>query len=103
HFRPTRILRFTARTVYVALTMFVAITFPFFGGLLGFFGGFAFAPTTYFIPCIMWLAVYKPKMFSLSWCTNWICIILGLLLMILAPIGGLRAIILDAKTYKFYS
>jgi len=29
--------------------MFVGITFPFFGGLLGFFGGFAFAPTTYFV------------------------------------------------------
>jgi hypothetical protein len=29
--------------------MFIAITFPFFGGLLGFFGGFAFAPTTYFV------------------------------------------------------
>jgi hypothetical protein len=32
-----------------AFTMFIAITFPFFGGLLGFFGGFAFAPTTYFV------------------------------------------------------
>lgn len=32
-----------------AFTMFVGITFPFFGGLLGFFGGFAFAPTTYFV------------------------------------------------------
>ncbi|KAL6973470.1 hypothetical protein U1Q18_027655 [Sarracenia purpurea var. burkii] len=32
-----------------AFTMFVAITFPFFDGLLGFFGGFAFAPTTYFL------------------------------------------------------
>ena len=32
-----------------AATMFVGITFPFFGGLLGFFGGFAFAPTTYFV------------------------------------------------------
>lgn len=32
-----------------ALTMFLAISFPFFGGLLGFFGGFAFAPTTYFV------------------------------------------------------
>lgn len=32
-----------------AFTCFVAITFPFFGGLLGFFGGFAFAPTTYFV------------------------------------------------------
>jgi len=83
--------------------MFIAITFPFFGGLLGFFGGFAFAPTTYFLPCVMWLAIYKPKTFSLSWFTNWICIILGVLLMILSPIGGLRQIIIDAKTYKFYS
>ena len=32
-----------------AATMFIAITFPFFGGLLSFFGGFAFAPTTYFV------------------------------------------------------
>lgn len=32
-----------------AFTMIVAITIPFFGGLLGFFGGFAFAPTTYFV------------------------------------------------------
>jgi hypothetical protein len=29
--------------------MFVGITFPFFGGLIGFFGGIAFAPTTYFV------------------------------------------------------
>jgi hypothetical protein len=32
-----------------AFTMFIAITFPFFDGLLSFFGGFAFAPTTYFV------------------------------------------------------
>jgi hypothetical protein len=31
-----------------------------------------------------------------------ICIILGVLLMVLAPIGGLRQIIISAKTYKFY-
>ncbi|CAO2189957.1 unnamed protein product [Urochloa humidicola] len=102
-FPPGLTLRLIARTIYVALTMFIAITFPFFGGLLGFFGGFAFAPTTYFLPCIMWLAIYKPKRFSLSWFTNWICIILGVLLMVLSPIGGLRQIIIDAKTYKFYS
>ena len=29
--------------------MFVGICVPFFGGLLGFFGGFAFAPTTYYV------------------------------------------------------
>nr|GMC50825.1 lysine histidine transporter 1-like [Ipomoea batatas] len=88
-FKPTWYLRSIVRITYV--------------GLLGFFGGFAFAPTTYFLPCIMWLAVYKPKKFSLSWCCNWVCIILGVALMILAPIGALRAIILQAKTYKFFS
>uniref|UniRef100_A0A6M2F2H8 Amino acid transporter transmembrane domain-containing protein n=1 Tax=Populus davidiana TaxID=266767 RepID=A0A6M2F2H8_9ROSI len=103
HFRPSRKLRFVTRNIYVAFTMFVGICFPFFGGLLGFFGGFAFAPTTYFLPCIMWLAICKPQRFSLSWITNWICIILGFLLMILSPIGGLQTIILNAKGYKFFS
>ncbi|KAL0905284.1 hypothetical protein M5K25_023693 [Dendrobium thyrsiflorum] len=96
-------LRLIARSFYVAVTMFIGITFPFFGALLGFFGGFAFSPTTYFLPCVMWLAIYKPKKFSLSWIINWICISLGVLLMIFSPIGGLRQIILQAKTYKFYS
>jgi len=103
NFKPSFILRFVTRTSYVAFTMIVAIAVPFFGGLLGFFGGFAFAPTTYFLPCIMWLAIYKPKKFSLSWIANWICIVLGVLLMVLSPIGGLRSIILSAKDYKFFS
>ncbi|KAK4743980.1 hypothetical protein SAY87_010292 [Trapa incisa] len=102
-FRPTKMLRLVTRTSYVAFTMFLGMTFPFFGGLLGFFGGFAFAPTTYFLPCVMWLAIYKPKKFSLSWWSNWICIVLGVLLMLLSPIGGLRTIIISAKNYKFYS
>ncbi|WOG96394.1 hypothetical protein DCAR_0415729 [Daucus carota subsp. sativus] len=103
HFKPSRPLRFITRNTYVAFTMFIAITFPFFGGLLGFFGGFAFAPTTYFLPCVMWLAIVKPKKFSFSWFANWTCIVLGLLLMTLSPIGGLRNIIINAKTYKFYN
>jgi hypothetical protein len=32
-----------------AFTLFVGVTFPFFGDLLGFFGGFGFAPTSYFV------------------------------------------------------
>ncbi|CAN1153803.1 Lysine histidine transporter 1 [Linum perenne] len=103
NFRPTWYLRFCVRNLYVAVTMFIGITFPFFGGLLGFFGGFAFAPTTYFLPCVMWLAIYKPRKLSLSWWTNWICIIFGVLLMVISPIGGLRQIIIQAKDYKFYS
>ncbi|KAH7664184.1 Amino acid/polyamine transporter 2 protein [Dioscorea alata] len=103
HFTPSLTLRLIARSLYVAFTMFMGITFPFFSELLGFFGGFAFAPTTYFLPCVMWLVIYKPRRGSLSWISNWICIILGLCLMILSPIGGLRQIIIKAKTYTFYS
>ncbi|KAF8013164.1 hypothetical protein BT93_I1138 [Corymbia citriodora subsp. variegata] len=102
HFKPSKTLRFIARNIYVVFTMIVAITFPFFSGLLSFFGGFAFAPTTYFLPCMMWLAIKKPGRFSLSWWTNWMCIVVGVLLMVLAPIGGLRQIIIQAKTYQFH-
>ncbi|WVZ95265.1 hypothetical protein U9M48_041055 [Paspalum notatum var. saurae] len=101
-FRPSFRLRLIARTVYVAFTMFIAVTFPFFNELLSFFGGFAFAPTTYFLPCIMWLTIYKPKRFGLSWFTNWTCIVIGVLLMLLAPIGGLRQIILKIRMYSVY-
>ncbi|KAH6758571.1 lysine histidine transporter 1 [Perilla frutescens var. frutescens] len=100
--QPTWYLRFITRNTYVALTMFIAITFPFFDGLLAFFGGFGFAPTTYFLPCILWLVICKPRRFSVSWFANWFCIIFGFSLMVLGPIGGLRQIITHAKDYKFY-
>ena len=35
--------------VFSALTMLIGICIPFFGSLLGFLGGFAFAPTSYFV------------------------------------------------------
>lgn len=102
-FSPCLALRLVVRTTYVALTMLIAICIPFFGALLGFLGGFAFAPTTYFLPCIMWLKLKKPKTFSVSWIINWICIIIGVLLMTLSPIGAMRNIIVSAKSYKFFS
>ncbi|KAI3793895.1 hypothetical protein L1987_36518 [Smallanthus sonchifolius] len=80
-FTPSFMLRFITRNLYVAFTMIVGICVPFFGGLLGFFGGFAFAPTTYFLPCIIWLIICKPKKWSLTWIINWICIFLGVIIM----------------------
>ncbi|XP_058108968.1 lysine histidine transporter-like 6 [Magnolia sinica] len=100
---PGLALRLIARTTYVALTLFIAVTFPFFGDLLGFFGGFAFAPNSFFLPCTIWLAIKKPKRFSISWMVNWTCIFMGLLIMFASTIGGFRNIIIDASTYHFYS
>jgi hypothetical protein len=42
-----------------AFTLFIAVTFPFFGDLLGFFGGFGFTPTSYFVSCLHMLPMTK--------------------------------------------
>ncbi|XP_075087934.1 lysine histidine transporter 2-like isoform X3 [Nicotiana tabacum] len=71
-YNPSTLLRVCVRTVFVAFTLVVGMTIPFFGGLMGFFGGFALAPTSYYLPCIIWLIIKKPRRFGLSWCTNWV-------------------------------
>ncbi|OIT35860.1 PREDICTED: lysine histidine transporter-like 2 [Nicotiana attenuata] len=100
--KPSTLLRFSVRTTFVAFTLFVGMTIPFFGGLMGFFGGFALAPTSYYLPCIIWLIIVKPKRFGFSWFMNWFCIIVGILLTVLSPIGGLWTLIKQAKNYRFY-
>lgn len=54
------------------------------------------------LPCIMWLCIVKPKRWGFNWLLNWAIIFIGVLLMLVSSIGGLRAIIKSASTYKFY-
>ncbi|KAK6914283.1 Amino acid transporter, transmembrane domain [Dillenia turbinata] len=56
-----------------------------------------------YLPCIMWLVLKRPRRWTFHWFASWISIIIGVLITILAPIGGARQIILSAKTYKFFS
>ncbi|XP_019168377.1 PREDICTED: lysine histidine transporter-like 6 [Ipomoea nil] len=100
---PGLALRLVLRSAFVAFTLLVGVTFPFFGDLLGFFGGFGFAPTAYFLPSIIWLKIKKPKRFSISWCINWACIVIGVFIMVASTIGGVRNILADSSTYQFYS
>ncbi|CAH2066777.1 unnamed protein product [Thlaspi arvense] len=102
-FTPSTTLRLVARSSYVALICLVAVCIPFFGGLLGFFGGLVFSSTSYFLPCIIWLIMKRPKPWSMHWFFSWIAIIIGVLIAIFAPIGGMRHIILSAKSYKLFS
>ncbi|KAF8040224.1 hypothetical protein BT93_B2456 [Corymbia citriodora subsp. variegata] len=103
NFPPGRRLRLVTRSAFVAFTLFIGVTFPFFGDLLGFFGGFGFAPTSYFLPSIMWLVIKKPRKFSIKWFVNWASIIIGVFIMMASTIGGLRNIVTDASTYHFYA
>ncbi|CAM6122677.1 unnamed protein product [Calypogeia fissa] len=100
--RSITVMRLLTRSVYVCFTAFIAFTFPFFQDLLAFFGGFAFTPTTYFLPCIIWLRLMKPKAFTLVWFFNWFFIVLGVLLTLCATIGGMWNIIIDSSHYNFY-
>ncbi|KAL3830979.1 hypothetical protein ACJIZ3_019781 [Penstemon smallii] len=100
---PRLMLRLIVRSAYVAFTLFIAVTFPFFGDLLGFFGGFGFASTSYILPSVMWLRIKKPKRFSQSWIINCACISVGVFIMLASTIGGLRNIITDSSTYEFYT
>ncbi|XP_057962842.1 lysine histidine transporter-like 6 [Malania oleifera] len=102
-FPPGLALRLVTRSAYVAFTLFVGVTFPFFGDLLGFFGGFGFTPTSYFLPSILWLVIKKPKRFSSKWLINWVSIFIGVFIMLASTIGGMRNIITDASTYSFYT
>lgn len=99
-YRPSHIVELLL-IVLAAFTLFVGVTFPFFGDLLGFFGGFGFAPTSYFVsttnsnvlywidysfsdvgafffgtqlPSIMWLIIKRPRKFSINWIMNWVTI-----------------------------
>lgn len=95
--------RLVYRTTYIVLVGFVAITLPFFGDLLGFIGALGFGPTTYSLPSIFWLLVKKPKITNWHFWASWACIIAGVIITVLGAVGGLRGIIVDASSYKFYT
>ncbi|CAA3002605.1 lysine histidine transporter-like 6 [Olea europaea subsp. europaea] len=95
--------RLVVRSVYVAFTLFIGVTFPFFGDLLGFFGGFGLAATTYLLPSMIWLKLKKPKRYSASWIMNWAWVFFGVFVILASTVGGLRNIIVDSSSYEFYS
>ncbi|CAH9145070.1 unnamed protein product, partial [Cuscuta epithymum] len=78
-FTPSAYIRLFARSAYVAFVGLVAVCVPFFGGLLGFFGGLVFSATSYFMPCIIWLIIKRPKKWSFHWLASWVSIIVGVL------------------------
>ncbi|KAF7836443.1 lysine histidine transporter-like 5 [Senna tora] len=103
HFTPSLKLRLICRSAFVVVIGFIAIMIPFFGGLLGFFGGLVFVAASYVVPSILWLAAKKPKPWSLHWNISMFCAIVGIMIGCVAPIGGIRTIIVSAKTYKMFS
>lgn len=89
-------LRSITRGFYVSATVAVACSLPFFDAWVGFVGGFALLPAAYVLPCIIWLKIRKPTVFSRSWLANWFFIVIGGFLAALGSMGGFQTLIAEA-------
>ena len=69
---------------------------------MGFFGAIGFAPTTFWLPSLIWLVVKKPPVKSFSFWFNSFNIVLCVTVMFLAAIGSMYQIVRNASCYAFY-
>ncbi|KAI9128446.1 hypothetical protein K1719_001439 [Acacia pycnantha] len=81
--RCSRQVRMILRLLFGALTLFIAVTFPFLSKLAVLLGGMTLVPVTYAYPCFMWVAIKKPPKGSTVWCFNVVLGCFGLLLFVL--------------------
>lgn len=97
---PTRI---ALRCAYVAATGIVALLIPFFGDLMGLIGAIAVTPTTFVLPCILWLVWRQPALGSRNWLLNWALILVCSAIGLMGCIGSLYSIVEHASTFKFFT
>lgn len=70
--------------------------------LMGFFGAIGFAPTTFWLPSVIWLAVKKPTIRTWHFWFSVCNIVLCVTVMFLAAIGSMYFIVKNASEYHFY-
>eukprot|EP00877_Chromochloris_zofingiensis_P014217 jgi/Chrzof1/9049/Cz03g34070.t1 len=93
-------MRLLVRGLFVAGTWIVALLIPFFGDVLGLLGAVGITPTTFVMPCLLWLLWRKPARFTIRWIANWTIVITCTLIGILGVIGACYGI---AQSYRNYS
>ncbi|PRQ25081.1 putative amino acid transporter, transmembrane domain-containing protein [Rosa chinensis] len=82
-----RWLRVAFRIFFGVFVFFIAMAFPFLISLAVLIGGLAF-PLTYAHPCLMWIAIKKPKRKGVIWCINMGLGCLGLSLSVLLVVAA---------------
>ena len=97
------IVRVIWRIFYVVVLTVVAILIPFFGSLMGLVGAIGITPTTFLLPCLLWVLYRKPKRFSRSWCINWFLVVVTGIIGILGTIGSIYEIQRQSKNYSIFA
>ncbi len=94
--RPWR--RFGARTgirwAYVLSTALVGCVVPFFGALMNLIGAVAITPTTFVLPCVLWLYWRRPSARSLEFAAAMCVAVVMTAVGVLGTISAFRTIIL---------
>ncbi|CAN8305698.1 unnamed protein product [Cochlearia groenlandica] len=94
------LFRLVWRTIYVILTTFIAMVFPFFNAILGLLGALSFWPLTVYFPVAMHMAQAKVKTYSPRWFALTLLVLVCLVVSILAAVGSIVGLINSVKAYK---
>ncbi|CAN0921949.1 Amino acid permease 1 [Linum grandiflorum] len=94
------LFRLVWRSVYVVVTVVLAMIFPFFNDFLGLIGAASFWPLTVYFPIEMYIARAKIPKYSFTWTwlqiLTWTCLAVSLL----AAAGSVEGLIQSVKTYQ---
>ncbi|KAF5786209.1 putative amino acid transporter, transmembrane domain-containing protein [Helianthus annuus] len=94
-------LRVIIRSFFGFFCFFLAVAIPFLASLAGLVGGVSL-PVTLVYPCLMWLKVKKPKVYSPIWWFNWVLVAVGTVLSGLLIAAGVYVIIDNGIKFNFF-
>ncbi|PIN25724.1 hypothetical protein CDL12_01518 [Handroanthus impetiginosus] len=96
-----RWVRAGIKVLFGGLTYFIAVAFPFLPSLGAFIGSIGL-PLTLAYPCLMWVAMKKPRRFCRMWCLNLGLGYSGIVLSVVLAGVALWSLIVDGLDANFF-
>ena len=98
---PSAVLyRVIVRSSLVLLITFLAAAIPFFEVVLGFLGAISVTPTTFIMPCLLWLKLKKPRPASWEFWFCWATVPIMTAIMVIGATGAVRDFIIKVVKEK---
>ena len=98
---PSAVLyRVIVRSTLVLLISFLAAAIPFFEVVLGLIGALSITPTTFIMPCLLWLKLKKPRPASWEFWFCWATVPIMTTVMFVGAAGAVREFIVKVVQEK---
>ncbi|KAL8140395.1 hypothetical protein V2J09_006416 [Rumex salicifolius] len=92
--------RLVYRTIFVIISVILAMIFPFFNSVLGLLGAAAFFPLTVYFPIQMHIVQKKINVWSIKWIMLNLLILVCLVVSLAAGFGSIQGLVKSVKDYK---